>query len=198
MARPLRIEYPGAWYHVMNRGNQRQVVFRQKGEYELFLSRLEATTDVFGVDVLAYCLMPNHFHLYVRTPQANLSRFMQGLLTSFTLSVNRRRGSNATVSGTVQNKNGRNGNAVSRYLHLNPCAPRPPGGSTTNGGDCSSRTHGRALRHVSVCDRVRMAGTDGDADVVRRRDAAGWPPIGSSWRKAVEGYRQSGRGGYAL
>ena len=67
MARPLRVEYAGALYHVMNRGNRRERVFRKAADYELFLDRLGRFSAEFGVEVLSYCLMPNHFHLFLRT-----------------------------------------------------------------------------------------------------------------------------------
>jgi REP element-mobilizing transposase RayT len=85
MARPLRVEYAGALYHVRNRGNRRERVFRRQADYELFLDRLGRFAEEFDVDVLSYCLMPNHFHVFLRTRQANLSRFVQSLLTSYTV-----------------------------------------------------------------------------------------------------------------
>ncbi len=124
MARPLRIEYAGACYHVMNRGNGRQAVFTEARDYELFLERLGQFSRQFEVGLLCYCCMPNHFHLYLRTEQANLSRFMQSLLTSFTISLNRRRRSNGHVfqgrftAHLVENDV--YGGEVSRYIHLNP------------------------------------------------------------------------------
>ena len=124
MARPLRIEFPGAYYHVMNRGNQRQTVFHRTEDYRLFLEKLAEFATLFSVDILAYCLMRNHFHLYVRTPEGNLSRFMQSLLTSFTVVLNRRRKSCGHVfqgrfkAELVEGM--KYGNEVSRYLHLNP------------------------------------------------------------------------------
>jgi len=124
MARPLRIEYAGAYYHVMNRGNQRQVVFAEPRDYELFLERLGQFRRPFGVHVLCYCCLPNHFHLYLRTEQANLSRFMQSVLTSFTISLNRRRDSSGHIfqgrftAHLVENE--AYGAEVSRYIHLNP------------------------------------------------------------------------------
>ena len=90
MSRPLRIEYPGACYHVMNRGNQRGVVFRRDSCYTNFLELMGRYTKEFAVTVYAYCLMPNHFHLYLQTQDANLSRFMQALLGEFTITSNRR------------------------------------------------------------------------------------------------------------
>ena len=61
MARPLRVEYAGALYHVMNRGNRRERVFRKAADYELFLDRLGRFSAEFGVEVLSYCLMPTIF-----------------------------------------------------------------------------------------------------------------------------------------
>ncbi len=124
MARPLRIEYAGAYYHVMNRGNGRQVVFTEPRDYELFLERVGQFSRQFEVGLLCYCCMPNHFHLYLRTEQANLSRFMQSLLTSFTISLNRRHRSSGHVfqgrftAHLVENE--AYGGEVSRYIHLNP------------------------------------------------------------------------------
>jgi REP element-mobilizing transposase RayT len=124
MARPLRIEYAGAYYHVMNRGNQRQTVFPTVADYELFLERLGQFSEQFAVRLLCYCCMPNHFHLYLRTEQANLSRFMQSLLTSFTITLNRRHHSSGHIfqgrftAHLVENE--AYGAEVSRYLHLNP------------------------------------------------------------------------------
>ena len=73
MARPLRIEYEGTWYHVMNRGNGRRVFHRD--DSGLFLAKLARPVETFRVSLRAFCLMPNHFHLYIATPEANLSRF---------------------------------------------------------------------------------------------------------------------------
>ncbi len=124
MARPLRIEYAEAYYHVMNRGNRRQVVFGEARDYELFLERLGQFSRLFDVRLLCYCCLPNHFHLYLRTAQPNLSRFMQSLLTSFTISLNRRHHSSGHLfqgrftAHLVENE--AYGAEVSRYIHLNP------------------------------------------------------------------------------
>ena len=124
MARPLRIEYAGAYYHVMNRGNRRQTVFTEPPDYELFLTRLGQFSAQFEVRLLCYCCLPNHFHLYLRTEQANLSRFMQSLLTSFTISLNRRHRSSGHVfqgrftAHLIEQE--AYGAEVSRYVHLNP------------------------------------------------------------------------------
>jgi REP element-mobilizing transposase RayT len=124
MARPLRIEYPGAYYHVINRGNQRNRVFYSDKDYELFLDRLSEFADIFDVRVLSYCGMPNHFHLYVKTSRANLSRFMQGFLSSFCIRMNwLRKKSGHIFQGRFKAQlveNERYSAEVSRYIHLNP------------------------------------------------------------------------------
>ena len=124
MARPCRVEYAGALYHVMNRGNRRERVFRKAADYALFLDRLGRYAGEFNVDVLCYCLMPNHFHLFLRTRAANLSRFMQSLLTSFTVFVNRREKSSGHIfqgrfKAQLVESDGYFA-TVSRYIHLNP------------------------------------------------------------------------------
>ena len=124
MARPLRVEYAGALYHVMNRGNRRERVFRKTADYGLFLDRLGRFSAEFGVEVLSYCLMPNHFHLFLRTREANLSRFMQSLLTSYTVFVNRRdRTSGHIFQGRFKAQLVEGVgyfDTLSRYIHLNP------------------------------------------------------------------------------
>ena len=124
MARPLRVEYEGAYYHVMNRGNGRRRVFHTDRDYELFLEKLGQAAETFRVSLRAFCLMPNHFHLYLATPQANLSRFMQSLLTAFTVSLNRRRRSSGHVFQgrfkAVLVEDEAYGQAVGRYVELNP------------------------------------------------------------------------------
>ncbi len=124
MARPLRIEYPGASYHVMNRGNQRQKVFYSASHYELFLDKLGESCVKFNVTVRCYCLMPNHFHLYLKTADANLGRFMQTFLTSFCYSLNRLRGKSGHIfQGRFKSHVADDeayGMSVSRYIHLNP------------------------------------------------------------------------------
>lgn len=86
MSRPLRIEFPGAWYHVMNRGAGRKRVFKTDEQRTFFLSVLAETAKRFNAEWHAYCLMDNHYHLLVRTPDANLQRIMRhvnGLYTQF-------------------------------------------------------------------------------------------------------------------
>lgn len=124
MARPLRVEFENASYHVVNRGNQRQRIFRRRGDYELFLDRLERCVEEHGAEVRAYCLMPNHFHLYLCTPQANLSQLMQRFSTAYTVAHHRAHGSSGHLfqgrykAQLVEDEAYRS--ILSRYIHLNP------------------------------------------------------------------------------
>ena len=83
MARPLRIQFPGAIYHTMARGNRRQKIFRDQRDYERFLQGLETTVDKFGFEIFSFICMPNHIHLFFRTPRPNLSKGMQYLLSGY-------------------------------------------------------------------------------------------------------------------
>ena len=74
MARKLRLEYPGAIYHAMNRGDRREVIFRSDADRRLFLETLGQACLKTGWQVHALCLMANHFHLVVETPYGNLKR----------------------------------------------------------------------------------------------------------------------------
>jgi REP element-mobilizing transposase RayT len=90
MARPLRLEYEGAVYHITSRGNARQDIFLVDPDRELFLQTLADTVQRFGWICHAYCLMTNHYHLLVETPEANLSRGMRHLNGVYTQAFNRR------------------------------------------------------------------------------------------------------------
>lgn len=90
MSRPLRIEYPGAWYHVMNRGRRHCDVFEGEEDFLLFIDILKSTSKMWNLNISAYCLMPNHYHLLVQTPDGNLSRCMRHLNGVYTQRFNRR------------------------------------------------------------------------------------------------------------
>ena len=90
MARPLRIEFPGALYHVTSRGNARQRVFRDDEDRDMFLATLAWVVGRFGWRCHAYCLMDNHVHLLIETLQPNLSRGMRQLNGVYTQRFNRR------------------------------------------------------------------------------------------------------------
>ena len=72
MARPLRIQYPGAVYHVMARGNQGRPIFKDDKDRERFLETLQESCQKTGWLIHAYVLMANHYHLLVETPEGNL------------------------------------------------------------------------------------------------------------------------------
>jgi putative transposase len=80
MARKLRVEYPGAIYHVMNRGDRREPIFRGDADRQRFIATLGEACAKTDWQVHAYVLMPNHFHLVIETPQANLVAGMKWLL----------------------------------------------------------------------------------------------------------------------
>jgi REP element-mobilizing transposase RayT len=89
MSRPLRIEYPGAFYHVMNRGAGRKDIFEHDDHRFLFLELLREIHETFKVEVHAYCLMDNHYHLLLETPLGNLGRAMRHLNGVYTQRYNR-------------------------------------------------------------------------------------------------------------
>jgi REP element-mobilizing transposase RayT len=97
MSRPLRIEYPDAWYHVMNRGRRREEVFRGRQDYARFLEVLKETATLYKLRVAAYCLMPNHYHLLVQTPEANLSRCLRHIDGVYTQRFNRFHGTDGPL-----------------------------------------------------------------------------------------------------
>ena len=90
MARPLRIEYAGAVYHVTSRGNARQSIFKDDQDRQRFLRTLKRITDRYRWVFHAYCLMKNHYHLVVETPEGNLAKGMREINGVYTQSYNRR------------------------------------------------------------------------------------------------------------
>jgi putative transposase len=89
MSRPPRLFAPGLLYHVIARGNQRQSTFLDDADYSAYLRRLALYLERHRVSLHAYCLMPNHVHLLVRTGTTPLAKFMQGLQQSYTQWFNR-------------------------------------------------------------------------------------------------------------
>ncbi len=90
MSRPLRIEFPGAFYHVTSRGNARKKIFLNEIDRESFVETLAWVVERFGWICHAYCLMDNHFHLLIETPIPNLSKGMRQLNGVYTQRFNRR------------------------------------------------------------------------------------------------------------
>jgi len=130
MVRPLRIEYEDAFYHVMNRGRNRQLVFPGAAYFEDYLLCLAEAHKRFGIEIHAYCLMGNHYHLLIKTPRGNLSRAMRHIDGIYTQRHNRRKKTDGSIfrgrykaividaaSYLLQ---------VSRYIHQNPIELKKP------------------------------------------------------------------------
>jgi len=84
MARPWRIQYEDAVYHITSRGNNQQDIFHDDADRKFFLKLMERVSTRFNLQIFAFCLMNNHFHLFVGTPEANLSKSMQWLNGTYT------------------------------------------------------------------------------------------------------------------
>ncbi len=89
MPRPTRIEYENAFYHVMNRGRARNNIFFKDIHYQFFLNILKESSERFGIIIHCYCLMPNHYHLLIQTPNANLGRVMRHINGVYTQRYNK-------------------------------------------------------------------------------------------------------------
>ena len=124
MAKPLRAQYDGAWYLVMNRGANYRAVFTTDAQRQYFLALLAETSDRFNAEWHAYCLMDNHYHLLVRSPEGNLQRIMRHINGVYTQFFNRTQGRDGplfrgrykAIVVEVQAYWTR----VSRYIHRNP------------------------------------------------------------------------------
>ena len=90
MARPLRIEYDGAVYHLTSRGNERKPIFKDDADRNVFLSTLHKVNQRYNWICHAYCLMDNHYHLIIETPDGNLSKGMRQLNGLYTQTFNKR------------------------------------------------------------------------------------------------------------
>ena len=124
MPRPPRTDFPNAVYHVTSRGNGRAVIFHSDEDRQRFLAQLAHHLHQCGVVLYAFVLMDTHFHLLLRTPRANLSRFMQRLLSSYALySRYKHRRPGHVFQGRFKAKLVEDELyllAVTRYVHLNP------------------------------------------------------------------------------
>ena len=124
MGRPLRIEYPGAFYHVTSRGNEKKDVFKSQRDREKFLSYLESATERYGAAVHVYCLMSNHYHLLLETPLGNLSQIMRHVNGAYTNYFNaKRKRAGHLFQGrykAILIEKDAHALELSRYIHLNP------------------------------------------------------------------------------
>ena len=124
MARPIRIQYPGAFYHIMSRGNERSDIFKNKQDYQNFLTIFSDVIERYNWQSFAYCLMPNHYHLLIKTHKPNLSLGMRQLNGKYTQEFNikhKRVGhlfQGRFKSVLVEEENYKN--ELIRYINLNP------------------------------------------------------------------------------
>lgn len=124
MARPLRLEFENALYHITSRGNERKDIFIDGADYDKFLSYFEQVVLRYKPIVYCYCVMKNHYHLLIETPQPNLSRLMRDLNGAYTIYFNRRRKRSGHLfqgryKAILVDKESYL-LELSRYIHLNP------------------------------------------------------------------------------
>jgi len=124
MARPLRIEYPGAFYHVTSRGNERKEIYKSRRDREQFLSYLQSAVERYRAVIHTYCMMTNHYHLLVETPYGNLSEIMRHINGAYTTYFNvKRKRSGHLFQGRYKAiivEADEYALELSRYIHLNP------------------------------------------------------------------------------
>ncbi|HMP76689.1 MAG TPA: transposase [Kiritimatiellia bacterium] len=126
MARKLRIQYEGAVYHVMSRGDRRESIFLDDADRRDFIEALGQACERCGWRIHAYVLMVNHFHLALETPRANLVDGMKWLLGTYTTRFNRRHGLTGHLFGgrykaiPVEAGNDEYFSTLCTYIHLNP------------------------------------------------------------------------------
>jgi REP element-mobilizing transposase RayT len=130
MPRPLRIEYAGAFYHVMSRGDRREAIYRDEQDRECFLHTLGEACAKTGWQIHAWCLMGNHFHVVMETPQPNLVVGMKWLLGTYTGRFNRRHRWSGHLFGgrykaqPIDERSGSYLVTACDYVHLNPARAR--------------------------------------------------------------------------
>ena len=124
MARPLRINFSGAFYHVTSRGNERKNVFKSKRDREKFFEYLESATQRYDAVIHAFCLMDNHYHLLIETPSGNLPQIMRHINGAYTTYFNVKRArSGHLFQGrykAIVVEIDEYAKELSRYIHLNP------------------------------------------------------------------------------
>lgn len=124
MSRPLRIEYPGAFYHVTSRGNERKDVFKSQNDREKFLEYLKSATERYRAVIHVYCLMSTHYHIFLETPRGNLSQIMRHINGAYTTYYNvKRKRAGHLFQGrykAILVEADAYATELSRYVHLNP------------------------------------------------------------------------------
>jgi putative transposase len=124
MARPLRIEFEDAFYHITSRGNEQKDIFKSVRDREKFLQYLESATERYSAAIHAYCLMDNHYHLFLQTPAGNVSQIMQHINGAYTTYYNvKRKRAGHLFQGRYKAllvDADAHAQELSRYIHLNP------------------------------------------------------------------------------
>lgn len=124
MSRPYRIQIEDGFYHITSRGNDRKVIYSSQRDFEKFLEYLRTAKDKFKFYLHAYCLMSNHYHLFIETTQANLSRIMQYLNTSYSVYYNlKHKKTGHLFQGRYKSvlvQQDAYFAELTRYIHLNP------------------------------------------------------------------------------
>jgi putative transposase len=184
MARKLRNDFPGAWHHVMNRGSRREAIFLYDEHCEAFLEVVGETVDRFDIEVHGYALLPNHYHLLIRSPHGNISRAMRHIGGVYTLRFNRLRGVDGSLfrgrfrSQLVRQE--RHLRCLLAYLHLNPVRAglvrRPEEPCWTSHREYLGLDAKRRWMSTSFYTAL-FGGVDGVKEVVDayRKHANGWP-----------------------
>jgi len=173
MSRPLRIEYEDAYYHVMNRGRSRQRIYPETACYEDFLKCLDEAHARFGIEIHAYCLMGNHYHLLIKTPRGNLSRAMRHIDGVYTQRHNRRKKVDGALfrgrykailidasSYLLQ---------LSRYIHRNPIELKKP--IVKNLADYPWSSYGAYIKKGAVHDWLNRDTVYGELGATRKYSA---------------------------
>jgi len=141
MSRPLRIEYPGAFYHISSRGNERSPIFHDDADRRALLAYCASSVERYGAIIHVYCLMTNHYHLLVETSHGNLSQIMRHINGAYTNYYNTRHSrSGHLFQGryrAILVEKDAYAAELSRYIHLNPVrAKMVPGWSDYAWSSC--------------------------------------------------------------
>lgn len=212
MARRLRLEFPGALYHVLNRGNYRRPLFQAADEAHAFLRTLEEAVSIYDWRLQAFAVMPNHYHLAVETPEANLVDGMHWLQSTFATRFNRlHKESGHLFQGRYQSLLVEDDSALARlvnYIHLNPVRAglvTPEYAGTFRWGSLMRFIRGICSSGL-VADRWLKAlglrpddeGWSDYLDLLKRlasdrnaQDEAGFSQMSSGWAIGTKSWRQA-------
>ena len=178
MARPLRLDFPGALHHVIARGNERREIFRDDRDREFYLERLAHYRTRHGFRLYAYCLMTNHVHLAIGTAKTPLSRTMLGLQSSYTQAFNRRHDRSGHLFqgryGAFLVEKDRYFLALLRYIHRNPVeAGLAPRADRYRWSSDRFYRAGRGPEWLDLDEGLRLLDSQAAAAVERYRELMG-------------------------